>query len=315
MKFKFFESSFDEYVNQKNNLHSLIKPKLENIDHTNIIFYGPSGTGKYTQSLNYIKKYSPSNLKYERKLNIQHNKKEYIFKISDIHFEIDMEILGCNAKILWNIIYNQIIDIISARDSKQGIILCKNFQFIHSELLDIFYSYMQTLYHMNININFVILTTQVSFLPSNILNRCLIVPIKRPTKTSYNKCLKQKIPKAQSTSLIKNIKLFKMKEKNMNNVFTNINNVLLENIINYKEINYLQFRDRIYDMFIYQLDITECIWYIIEKLIEKKYIHQNNINVILLKINTFLKYFNNNYRPIYHMESLFFFIIKHIHNF
>ena len=252
MKFKFFESSFDEYINQKNNLHSTITEKIEKIDYTNIIFYGPPGTGKYTQSLNYIKKYSPSNLKYERKLNIQHNKKEYNFKISDIHFEIDMEILGCNAKILWNIIYNQIIDIISARESKQGIILCKNFQFVHSELLDIFYSYMQTLYHMNININFVILTTQVSFLPSNILNRCLIIPIKRPTKTTYNKCLKQKIPKAFSTSMIQNIKLFKMKSKNMNSVFININDVLIKNIINYKEINYLQFRDRIYDMFIYQ---------------------------------------------------------------
>ena len=103
-----------------------------------------------------------------------------------------MQILGCNAKILWNIIYNQIIDIIPARESKQGIILCKNFNYIHSELLDNFYSYMQTLYHMNIQINFVILTTQVSFLPSNILNRCLIIPIKRPTKSAYNKCLKQK---------------------------------------------------------------------------------------------------------------------------
>tara|TARA_X000000368_G_scaffold407540_1_gene387088 strand:- start:2600 stop:3547 length:948 start_codon:yes stop_codon:yes gene_type:complete len=315
MKFKFFESSFDEYINRKNNLHPNIQPKLKNIENTNIIFYGPSGTGKYTQSLDYIKKYSPSNLKYERKLNIQHNKKEYIFKISDIHFEVDMQLLGCNAKILWNIIYNQIIDIISARESKKGIILCKNFQFIHSELLDIFYSYMQTLYHMNINIDFVILTNQVSFLPSNILNRCLIIPIKRPTKTSYNKCLKQKIPKSLSTNMITNIKLFKMKEKDMNCVFKNINNVLLKNIINYKEINYLQFRDRIYDMFIYQLDISECIWYIIKKLIEKKYINQKNNKKILLKISTFLKYFNNNYRPIYHMESLFFFIIKHIHNF
>jgi hypothetical protein len=315
MKFKFFESSFDEYINRKNNLHPLINTKLQNIQNTNIIFYGPSGTGKYTQSLDYIKKYSPSKLKYERKLNIQYNKKEYIFKISDIHFEVDMEILGCNAKILWNIIYNQIIDIISARESKQGIILCKNFQFIHSELLDIFYSYMQTLYHMNINIDFIILTNQVSFLPSNILNRCLIVPIKRPTKTAYNKCLKQKISKSFSTSMITNIKLFKMKEKDMNCVFKNINNVLLENIINYKEINHLQFRDRIYDMFIYQLDISECIWYIIKKLIENKYINQKNSKKILLKISTFLKYFNNNYRPIYHIECLFFFIIKHIHNF
>ena len=34
-----------------------------------------------------------------------HKKKQYTFKISDIHFEIDMELLGCNAKVLWNEVY------------------------------------------------------------------------------------------------------------------------------------------------------------------------------------------------------------------
>ncbi len=316
MKFKFFESNFDEYINKKNNLHPELESKLCNVNtDNNIIFYGPIGTGKYTQALNYIKKYSDTNLKYERKLNISYNKKEYIFKISDIHFEIDMEILGCNAKILWNIIYNQIIDIISSRNNKKGIILCKNFQCIHSELLEIFYSYMQTLFHMNINISYVIVTSQVSFIPSNIVNRCLIVPVKRPTKTTYNKCLKQKIPKNVQTSSIENIKLFKMKNKNLNSIFININDVIIENIINYKDIQYLNFRDKIYDMFIYQLDISNCIWYIVKTLINKKYINKKNSKKICLKINTFFKYFNNNYRPIYHMEGLFFFIIKHIHNF
>ena len=66
MKFKFFESNFDEYVNKKTNLHPKIQNNIKNIDNQNIIFYGPSGVGKYTQSLNYIKKYSASNLKYER---------------------------------------------------------------------------------------------------------------------------------------------------------------------------------------------------------------------------------------------------------
>ena len=57
--------------------------------------------GKYTQSLMFIKKFSQSNLKYERKININFNpKKSFIFKLSDIHFEIDMELLGCNAKVL-----------------------------------------------------------------------------------------------------------------------------------------------------------------------------------------------------------------------
>ena len=315
MKFKFFESNFDEYVNKKTNLHPKIQNNIKNIDNRNIIFYGPSGVGKYTQSLNYIKKYSASNLKYERKLNINHNKKEYIFKISDIHFEVDMQILGCNAKILWNIVYNQIIDIISSRNNKRGIILCKNFQYIHSELLDIFYSYMQSLYHMNINISYIIVTNQVSFLPINILNRCLIVPIKRPTKTNYNKCLKNKISKSTLTKEITNIKKFKMKHKNINFIFENINNVIIKNILDYKNIIYLDFRDRIYDMFIYQLDISESIWYIYNTLIQKKYITIKNNKPILLKIYSFFKYFNNNYRPIYHIECLFFYIIKHIHNF
>ena len=70
---------------------------IENISH--LIFYGPSGIGKYTQALSFIKQYSPSNLKYERKININLSaKKEYFFKVSDIHIEVDMELLGVMQK-------------------------------------------------------------------------------------------------------------------------------------------------------------------------------------------------------------------------
>jgi DNA replication protein DnaC len=72
---KFLETHFEDYLqtSQKQNLH----PKLEKIfnkfpnklaDLKNIIFYGPSGVGKYTQMLKSIKKYSPSELKYEKKI-------------------------------------------------------------------------------------------------------------------------------------------------------------------------------------------------------------------------------------------------------
>ena len=81
-------------------------------DLSNLIFYGPPGTGKYTQALYSIEKYSPSALKYERKINISVQKKQqYLFNISDIHFEIDMDLLGCNARIVWNDIYHHILDI------------------------------------------------------------------------------------------------------------------------------------------------------------------------------------------------------------
>jgi len=315
MKIKFFENTFDDYIDKSINLHPEIDKMLSNVENKNIIFYGPSGVGKYTQSLNYIKKFSDTKLKYERKLNIDHNKKRYFFKISDIHFEIDMQILGCNAKVLWNEIYYQIIDIISSRNNKRGIILCKNFQNVHNELLEIFYSYMQTLYHMNIDITYIFLTEQISFIPENITNRCLTVPIKRPTKTKYNKCLKKKIPKNYDIKKINNIKLFKMNNIEINSVFHNINNILVDLIINYEKINFLEFRDRIYDMFIYQLDISECIWYIIKRLIELQYINNENTKPIILKTNVFFKLFNNNYRPIYHIEKILLFICKKIHNF
>ena len=95
---KFHETHFEEYI-KKENLH----PKLEKIYNNNfpktinklgnLIFFGPSGVGKYTQMLNSIKKYSPSELKYEKKLSLTFNKQQYFFKISDIHFEIDMSLL------------------------------------------------------------------------------------------------------------------------------------------------------------------------------------------------------------------------------
>ena len=47
--------------------------------------------------------------------------------MSDIHFEIDMELLGCNAKTLFNELYYHIIEIFSTKEGRNGIILCKNF--------------------------------------------------------------------------------------------------------------------------------------------------------------------------------------------
>ena len=150
-KMKYYETRFEEYIQtiNKKNLH----PELEKIEQNgekmgidnNLIFYGPSGTGKYTQVLNYIKNFSPSKLKYERKMNINlQKKKQYTFKISDVHFEIDMELLGCNAKVLWNEIYKAILDILSTRQTHKGIILCKNFHKIHNELLDVFYMFTKS---------------------------------------------------------------------------------------------------------------------------------------------------------------------------
>ena len=71
---KFYETHFEEYINenQRENLHNKLNKVFENFPKTlqqlkNIILFGPSGTGKYSQMLKLIKNYSPSELKYEKK--------------------------------------------------------------------------------------------------------------------------------------------------------------------------------------------------------------------------------------------------------
>ena len=177
----YYETHFDNYLvkNEKANLH----PELDNITNiltktldkfTNIILYGPEGTGKYSYALSILQSLSPSKLKYEKKLLIPYNKNDYFIKISDVHFEVDMSLLGCNSKLLWHDIYTQIVDILYTTPNKRGVILCKNFHEIQNELLEIFYSYMQK-NDFSIQLYFMIITKELSFIPKHISNSCKII--------------------------------------------------------------------------------------------------------------------------------------------
>jgi hypothetical protein len=317
---KFHETHFEEYI-KKETLH----PKMEKIyinnfpkninKFKNLIFCGPSGVGKYTQMLNSIKKYSPTELKYEKKISLTFNKQQYYFKISDIHYEIDMSLLGCNSKLLWHEIYQQIIDIVSAKNEKSGIIVCKYFHEIHSELLENFYSYMQKNNAISIDLKFIIISEHISFIPDNILNCCEIINISRPSKATYTKCLKTKLPnniKLENITNIKNLHLF---NEDIMLQYKIICNKIINCIININEINFLKFRDLLYDIFIYNLDITDCVWYIISSLIDKKLIKKEHLSDIMIKTYCFFQYYNNNYRPIYHLESYLFFLTSKIYNY
>jgi Cdc6-like AAA superfamily ATPase len=317
---KYYETHFEEYINENQiqNLH----PKLEKIYNTkfpkctnnmqNLIFYGPSGVGKYTQMLKSIKKYSPSELKYEKKISVTYNKQQYYFKISDIHYEIDMSLLGCNSKLLWHEIYLQIIDIVSAKVDKFGIIVCKYFNTIHNELLENFYSYMQKNHALCVDLKYILITEEVSFIPDSILNCCQIINIPRPTKSNYMKCIK-KFPSKVKLENITNIKNLHLYNDELMLQYKMICNKILNNLKDIEDINYLKFREILYDMFIYNLDVSECIWYIISTLINENKICKNKLSSILIKTYCFFQYYNNNYRPIYHMENYLLSLAKIIH--
>ena len=319
---KFLETHFEEYTSEvsKMNLHPKLVKCYDRFPQSieklgNLIFYGPSGVGKYSQMLYAIKKYSPTELKYEKKLSLTYDKKQYFFKISDIHYEIDMSLLGCNSKLLWHDIYQQIVDILSTKNTKTGIIVCKDFHNIHSELLENFYSYIQDNNSMLIDIKFILLTEEISFIPDPILNCCEVIYIPRPTKVAYTKCSKKKLPNDMKIENIVNIKYLHTGINELMYPYKIICNKIIKEIVEIDDLKFLKFRDLLYDIFIYNLDITDCIWYILTNLITTGKIKRKNMSQILIKTHIFLKYYNNNYRPIYHLESYLFYLTSIIHGY
>lgn len=324
------KDNFIEYINNydKTNIHkkyneffNSLDNNLENITH--FIFYGPPGSGKYSTALKFIEKYSNSNLKYEKKMIITSNKNEHIIKISDIHYEINMENLTCNPKTLFNDIYINIIDSIQVQENRKGIILCKNFHLIDNELLEVFYSYMQKKLINNFTVKFIILTDHLSFINKNILNVSKILYFSKLSNSNYYKLANVKNKKfltsnkneSNNTIQINNIEILKLLELKTNNLNIFHNNKLLcdtilNDIFNYKELNYVDFRNKLYDLLTYNLNINECIFYIIDEIINKKNLDICFLPEIYIKTCLFFKYYNNNYRPIYHLENYTLYLIS-----
>lgn len=370
---KFYETHYEDYLQslQHFNLHPELTTHFSKFPQqlsrlTNLIFYGPSGVGKYTQMLNAIHRYSPSGLSYDKKICMQNDKYNYIYRISDIHYEVDMSLLGCNSKILWHEIIQQIVDIVAVKPEKIGIVVCKSFHWIHSELLEIFYSYIQEYSNRfsNIQLRFVIMTEHISFIPNNIVSVCEIVEVKRPNKKMYLELvLNQRIQGLKVRKYTKHDQ--ELSEPTTETLFTNrvanfrqkwtadtaafenanaiLNSIEPSSILNLKEINnfgkmsspdkipkdifntvcdtiieqmlqpdklvHTSFRDALYDILIYNLDTADCIWYIFSHMVENGFLKGDCVSDVLIKMFSFLKYFNNNYRPIYHLESIVHYMI------
>ena len=267
---------------------------------------------------------------------------DFLYRLSDVHYEVDMSLLGCNPKTLWNDIFFQIVDIVSVHPRKFGIILCKNVHAIYNELLDIFYSYINhPLQYDNIQIKFILLTEHISFLPENILENFRVIPVKRPETESYLHIL-QKQPKtifglnnfacvkeqemkelrqnmscigAESVENLKEVHMLKrVKIEDLPpNVFNTIVDDILMKMLNPDTIDMQELRNNLYDMLIYNLDISECISYMVFFLLDHEYIQGENAAKLLSNTYSFFKYYNNNYRPIYHLECMVFDMINKIH--
>jgi hypothetical protein len=292
----------------------------------NYIFYGPSGVGKYSQALYTIAQYSPSRLKYEKKMTLtkEKDKTSYIYRLSDVHYEVDMSLLGCNSKTFWEMFYSQVVDIVSVKPEKTGIILCKNFHHIHSELLEMFFSFVScypaldsVIFNKNgICIKYIFITEHLSFIPASILQQCRVVAVERPQKGLAVQGRPAKIGEIMQVVDMENI--VNLKEvwgfqhlHDDREIPVDIFNRVCQSIIQEVEssvggpINYFRLREVLYDISIYQLDIMECLWFIMWSLGLKNDV----LGEFLKEVALFVRLNNNNYRTIYHYERIFVFLI------
>lgn len=246
-------------------------------DFTNVIFYGSQCSKKYEHALKFIQNMSPSSLNYERKITISYNNNEFIYKISDIHIEINLEFLGCISKSLWSSIYEQVLLFTLG---KPFIILCKNFSKINNDLLTHFYSYMND---NNKNIRFILLISNLSFIPKEIVDLSLVVPIK--------------------SSVQKNKKIIQ----------TELLSKVVTIITNHTNSNINEIRTLLYDILIYQIDVYDFFYLLLEKINEIKKPTNAQFIKLLNNLNKVLKLFNNYYRSIYHLENFILTIIDDLY--
>jgi hypothetical protein len=294
---------FDEYLN-KEPIHSdKLMNHVMSRELENVIFYGPQGVGKYSLALQYIRKYSDSKLKYSRKMTLVIDKKQYHIKISDIHYEVDTAWLSYNSKLLWHEMYQQIVESITTKKHK-GIILCKNFQEINNELLDNFYNYMQ-----HPEVIFILLTTELSFIPNTIVNNCDIINIPRPTKTSYGKISGKTFPKNISSDNITNIKDLTLEPS-----YIPICNQIINYMKDISKFEFIVFRNKIYNLLIYNQDIYSSMWYILCHFIKMGYFNDEKLKQIIIKTMNFLHLYNNNYHNIFHIENYLSYLLTQLHD-
>ena len=320
----------------ESNTNDNVSNTNDNVSNTNVsknfnnyIFYGPSCSYKYKNALKLLQHFSASNLKYEKKLYIDLAKTDFYIKISDIHYEIDVENFIYNSKSSWNDIYTIIYNSIASSCSKKGYIVFRNFDKINYDLLDLLYNYMQKELFSSLTIKYIIITESISFIPFKIINLCKVLYFSKLNKKTIlglcNKNNKQflKYLNTNNTNNDDSIKQLCYKVNNPN-IFSYLdisNN--LKFIEHHKSIcdtyielitnanyNIKNIRTLLYDILIYHLNCHECFYYIIKILIQKELIINTKISDLIYNSLIFFKNYNNNYRPIFHLESFTLYLIE-----
>ena len=177
--------NYDDLANTSNNARSL----------THRILYGPPGVGKHTVALQFINKHSPRKMMHEHKsvvFSVDKKKTNWLIRASDIHSEIDVAFFGSAPKNAWGVISTHIANSAGVgkfidADVKYHFLLFHNVQMASTELLEVLYEQMRpkAVQSNGTQYYFILMTTQLGFIPQTIRSSCITTRVKRPAISEY----------------------------------------------------------------------------------------------------------------------------------
>jgi hypothetical protein len=175
----------------------------------------------------------------------------------------------------------------------------------------------------SIGVRFILITENISFLPMNILEASQVVSVGRPSldamrlmtadngdaaaeeaNNHYSDVLAQ-IPRESITNL-KELKVLRHIQS-ADQLPAEIFDIICRKIIEEMEepvTNFSALREKLYDILVYNLDALECIWCIFTHFASPERLSVSATAEWMDALHVFLKQYNNNYRPIYHLESI-----------
>jgi hypothetical protein len=293
-------------------IHLNLIPKLKNLcktDITNILLYGPKGSGKLTLVKCLINTYYNTPIIETTKL-VKINNKEISFKSSKYYFEIILDSYYNKKKFDELLLYLCDSNDIS---SKFKIIIIKNIEYINVDSFRILKYFIEKKYN---NIRFILITSNISNINNFLKGVFLLFRVPYPNKTELFNYI----------STIYNIKPLKL--KTIINDTSNLTSLFLQleiNILNNYSCPYKSLSNKFVKLLECNnieniLKIRELLYTIMSKNYDLKLICHTILNIFLTKkidkkkelIELFTNYDNNNksFKNIIHIEALLINIIK-----
>jgi DNA polymerase III delta prime subunit len=293
-------------------IHLNLIPKLKFLcktDITNILVYGPKGSGKLTLVKSLINTYYNTDIIEINKF-VKINNKEVSFKSSKYYFEIILDSYYNKKKFEELLLY-----LCDSNDinSKFKLIIIKNIEYINDDSFRILKYFIEKKYN---NIRFILITSNISNINNFLKGSFLLFRVPYPNKNELFDYI----------STIYNIKASKL--KTIINESTNLTSLFLQleiNILNNYICPYKTYSNKFVKLLESKninniIKIRELLYTIMSKNYDLKLICHSILNKFLTKnsdkkkelIELFTNYDNTNksFKNIIHIESLLINIIK-----